>query len=182
MTLIVLELKVPELERHAANQEIIEKLGAIGPPLLAFFLTFVLAGLFWFLHHTLTQFVRHMTRPLILLNLVFLMFVSLLPFSAAMLGRFLKAPIALEIYYAHQLVLGLLLAVQWEVVRRNDLTTETLTAAERIAMPMRLWTIPIASVVALVTATAKPEWAQGAFAFTALGGRLISRHREAAVR
>jgi len=67
MTLIVLELKVPELERHAANQEIIEKLGAIGPPLLAFFLTFVLAGLFWFLHHTLTQFVRHMTRPLILL-------------------------------------------------------------------------------------------------------------------
>jgi uncharacterized membrane protein len=181
MTLIVLELKVPELERHASNAEILEKLRALGPPLLSFFLTFVLAGLFWFLHHTLTQFVRHMTRPLILLNLLFLMFVSLLPFSAAMLGRFLRAPIALQLYYGHQLVLGLLLAVQWEVVRRNDLTTETLTQSERIAMPLRLWTIPAACVVALIAAVAQPEWAQAAFAFTALGGRIISRRKERAV-
>jgi uncharacterized membrane protein len=182
MTLIVLEIKVPELERHASNGEIVEKLGGIGAHLLSFFLTFVLAGLFWFLHHTLTQFVRHMTRPLILLNLVFLMFVSLLPFSAAMLGRFLHAPIAVQIYYGHQLVLGLLLAVQWEVVRRNDLTTEALTPAERIAMPFRLWTIPVACVVALVTAAAHPTWAQGAFAITAFTGRLVSRRREAALR
>lgn len=181
MTLIVLELKVPELERHASNQEILDKLGAIGPALLSFFLTFVLAGLFWFLHHMLTQFVRHMTRALILLNLLFLLFVSLLPFSAAMLGRFLHAPIALQIYYGHQLVLGLLLAVQWEVVRRNELTTEALTAADRIAMPFRLWTIPAACVVALIAAVVRPEWAQGAFAVTALTGRMISRHREAAV-
>jgi TMEM175 potassium channel family protein len=141
----------------------------------------VLAGLFWFLHHMLMQFVRHMTRPLILLNLLFLMSVSLLPFSAAMLGRFLHAPIALQIYYGHQLVLGLLLAVQWEVVRRNDLTTEALTPADRIAMPFRLWTIPVACVVALITTAVQPEWAQSAFAFTAFGGRMVSRRREAAV-
>jgi hypothetical protein len=74
----------------------------------------------------------------------------------------------------------LLLAVQWEVVRRTDLTTEAMTPAERVAMPLRLWTIPVACIVALVTASVQPEWAQGAFAFTALGGRIISRRRESA--
>jgi len=180
MTLLVLELKVPELERHASNQEIIGKLGGIGPTLFSFFLTFVLAALFWFLHHSLMQFVKHMTRPLIFLNLAFLMFVSLLPFSAAMLGRFPHAPIAIQVYYAHQLVLGLILAIQWEVVRRSDLTTEAMTPVERIAMPLRLWAIPAAATVALIATAFQPERSHPAFAFTAFGGRVISRRRERA--
>src|SRR4051812_19059430 len=100
MTLIVLELKVPELERHATEAEILEKLRALGQPLAGFVITFLLSGVFWYMHHHSMQFIRHMTRPLILINLAFLMFVSLLPFSAAMLGRFLTSPIALRIYYA----------------------------------------------------------------------------------
>ena len=52
MTLLVLELKVPELEKNPANREILEKLGSLGPQLFSFFLTFALAGLFWFLHHS----------------------------------------------------------------------------------------------------------------------------------
>src|SRR5258708_21237472 len=108
MPLLVLELKVPELEKNPANREILEKLGSLGPQLFSFFLTFALAGLFWFLHHSCMQHIRHMTRPLILLNLAFLGFVSLLPFSAAMLGHYLHAPIALQIYYINQLVVGVL--------------------------------------------------------------------------
>jgi uncharacterized membrane protein len=180
MTLLVLELKVPELERHATNQEIIGKLSGLGPVLFSFFLTFALAGLFWFLHHSSMQFIRHMTRPLILLNLIFLLFVSLLPFSAAVLGRFLHAPIALEIYYGHQLVLGLLLLLQWEVVRRADLIVDTMTPADRVGISARLLSVPAACVPALVAAVWHPEWSQLAFAFTIILGRLISRRRERA--
>lgn len=180
MTLIVLELKVPELDRHAPSQEIIAKIRELGPQFFAFFLTFVLSALFWFLHHSSTQFIKHMTRPLIFINLVFLLFVSLLPFSAAMLGRFLHAPVALGIYYAHQFVLGSLLAIQWEIVRRRDLTTEALTSAERAAMTLRLWMVPVACATALIAAILQPEWAQATFAFTAVGGRIITRRRERA--
>jgi len=180
MTLLVLELKVPELERHATNQEIIGKLSGLGPLLFSFFLTFSLAGFFWFLHHSSMHFVRHMTRPLILLNLLFLLFVSLLPFSAAMLGRFLHAPIALEIYYGHQLVLGLLLLIHWEVVRQSGLIVDNITAADTAAISMRLLSVPAACVPALVAAVFRPEWAQLVFAFVIILGRLISRRRERA--
>jgi uncharacterized membrane protein len=178
MTLIVLELKVPELERHAANSEIVARLMDLRPQLLAFLLTFMLSGLFWFLHHSSLQFIRHMTRPLILINLVFMMFVSLLPFSAALFGRFMRAPIAVQIYFAHQFALSLMLAIQWEYVRRGNLLTDTITTAERIRMTLRLWTIPAACVAALATALIEAESAQYAFVLTALAGRAVTRFKE----
>jgi uncharacterized membrane protein len=179
MTLLVLELKVPELE-HATNGQIVEKLGALGHQLFSFFLTFAVAGLFWFLHHGCMQHIRHMTRPLILVNLSFLAFVSLLPFSAAMLGHYLRAPIALQIYYTNQLVVGALLGVQWEVVRRGGLLAEAITPRERITIPFRLWSIPTACLVALIAAFVQPEWAMSAFAIAVMAGRLFGRRRERA--
>jgi uncharacterized membrane protein len=62
MTLIVLELKVPELERHATEAEILGRVRELGPQFLAFFLTFTLAGLFWFQHHASMQFIKHIRR------------------------------------------------------------------------------------------------------------------------
>jgi uncharacterized membrane protein len=181
MTLLVLELKVPELERHAANSEIVAQLLPLRSQLFSFFLTFALAGLFWFLHHSSMHHIRHMTRPLILVNLSFLAFVSLLPFSAAMLGHYLRAPIALQIYYANQLVVALLLAVQWEIVRRQGLLVDAITPAERVSLPLRLWSIPAACVLALIATFIRPDWAMSVFAISAMTGRLIGRKRERAL-
>jgi hypothetical protein len=80
-----------------------------------------------------------------------------------------------EIYYAHQLALSLLMAFQWEVVRRTDLTTEGLTPAVRRALPFRRWGLSIACLAALVAAVFHTEWAQGVFAFGVVGGRILSR-------
>ena len=122
-----------------------------------------------------------MTRPLILLNLAFLGFVSLLPFSAAMLGHYLHAPIALQIYYINQLVVGVLLALQWEIVRRGGLLVDAITPGERVRIPFRLWSIPVACVLALIAAFVRPEWAMNTFAIGVLAGRLIGRRRERAL-
>jgi uncharacterized membrane protein len=181
MTLLVLELKVPELE-HATNADIVAKLGTLGHQLFSFFLTFALAGLFWFLHHSSMQHIRHMTRPLILLNLSFLAFVSLLPFSAAMLGHYLRAPIALQIYYTNQLVVGLLLAAQWEVARRGGLIADAITPGERMGIPFRLWSVPLACVLGLIAAFVRPDLAMTAFAIAVMAGRLIGRRRERALQ
>jgi uncharacterized membrane protein len=116
-----------------------------------------------------------MTRQLVLINLVFLLFVSLLPFSAAMLGRFQHAPVAIWIYYGHQLLLSLLLAMQWEIVIHKAITTDAAGAVERSVQRRRLWTIPVACVVALVTSAIRPEVAQTAFLGTVVVGRIATR-------
>jgi uncharacterized membrane protein len=178
MTLIVLELKVPELDHHAPNQEIVARILELKPQLVAFLLTFLLSGLFWFLHHSSLHLIKHMTRPLILINLIFMMFVSLLPFSAALLGRFLRAPIAQQVYYGHQLMLSILLTVQWEYVRRKGLLTETATAHERLRMLTRLWIFPLACAAALVASAWGVSAAQWTFVAALLIGRAIFRIRE----
>ena len=46
MTLLVLELKVPDLPKPVDQAEILHKLGEIGPVFFSFVITFVLAGVF----------------------------------------------------------------------------------------------------------------------------------------
>jgi hypothetical protein len=72
-------------------------------------------------------------------------------------------------------VLGLLLAVQWQVARTRDLFNDGLTPEVRRLMPFRLWAIPAACVVALTAAFAYPEYSQSAFVATLLAGRVASR-------
>src|SRR6266508_1783148 len=51
MTLLVLELKPPDVGRHASSAEILAGLREHVPPIVGFVMSFILAGQFWLLHH-----------------------------------------------------------------------------------------------------------------------------------
>jgi len=121
MTLLVLELKVPDLPHTAGQDEILAKMKELRPFFFSFAITFVLSGSFWFFHHVLFHFVRQVTRPLVWLNIAFLMFVSLLPFSTNFMGHFIRQPIAVMFYFGNQFVLAVLLKAQWIYAERQGL-------------------------------------------------------------
>src|SRR6266478_7181135 len=50
MTLLVLQLKVPDLPRHASSRELLAALRQEAPLFLTFLITFVISGVFWFTH------------------------------------------------------------------------------------------------------------------------------------
>ena len=179
MTLLVLELKVPELPRSTPDYQILARLRELGPSFFTFFLTFVLSAVFWFLHHLVSQFTRHLTRGLIFLNLIFLMFVSLLPFSAGMLGRFLHSQVAACIYYGNQFVIGTALFIQWEYARRHKLITEDVDPLFESRLSLRLIRLPLGCAGALGLALVRPELAFAGFAAAIAIISLISRVRSA---
>jgi uncharacterized membrane protein len=121
MTLLVLDLKVPELARDATQGELLARLHELRPFFFSFTLTFILAAAFWFFHHVLFHFIRHVTRPLVWLNVFFLLFVSLLPFSTAFMGRYIHQKVAVMFYFGNLLILALLLKVQWIYAERAGL-------------------------------------------------------------
>jgi uncharacterized membrane protein len=47
----------------------------------------MILGIFWVIHHTLFQDVKRYDTTLVWLNILFLMFVSLIPFSTALVGK-----------------------------------------------------------------------------------------------
>lgn len=87
MTLLVLELSVPVIKGSSGNSELLHKLAEMWPEFLIYGLSFMILGVFWVIHHSLYADVKRYDTTLVWLNIVFLMFVSLIPFSTALVGK-----------------------------------------------------------------------------------------------
>jgi uncharacterized membrane protein len=102
MTLLVLELAVPALH-DATNQELNHALAAMWPKFIAYVLSFLVLGVFWLIHHFLFDNITYYDARLAWLNIIFLLFVALVPFTTSLLGEYLmeKTP---AIIYGFQLL------------------------------------------------------------------------------
>jgi uncharacterized membrane protein len=87
LTILVLDLKLPELAQSASSRELTQALGELWPHLFSYVLTFTVTGMFWLAHHRFFDYVIRYNRRLLWLNLSFLLFVGLVPFTSATLSR-----------------------------------------------------------------------------------------------
>jgi len=182
MTLLVLELKPPELPKGTSDAALLEKLLELGPAFFTFVMTFLLAGLYWFLHHSSFQFVKHMTRAMVWFNLGFLMFVSLLPFSAALFGHFLRSSVAAEFYYGNQFMIGVFLIANWMYAKKKDLLADDLDPIHEHRLTWRLWMIPLGCLAAIGVSIVEPKYSSWGFLSILLVWRIISRFKERSVQ
>jgi uncharacterized membrane protein len=90
ITVMVLELKVPQSARLAALRPLI-------PVLLCYVLSFVFLGIYWNNHHHLLHAIAHVDGRVLWANLHLLFWLSLIPFVTAWMGenRFAAWPVAL---------------------------------------------------------------------------------------
>jgi uncharacterized membrane protein len=140
MTLLVLDIRIPDLPASAPAAELLARLRLLLPALGGLVLTFLIAGAFWYLHQATFHFVRAVNRALCWLNLAFLLFVSLLPFSAGLLGRYAaQQPVAVLIYYANLACIAGLLWWHWMLARRAGLLDEERLSAEGGAVGNRIF-------------------------------------------
>ena len=149
MTLLVLELKVPDLPKSASVSELLHKIGEEMPAIFSFLISFLYCGLLWVLHHLAMHFVRHLQIVLVWLNLVFLMSISTMPFSCGLLGHFLRNRAAQEIYFGNMFVASALLAAQWLVARKKNLISEDEPQKAQL-MGQQIFFFPIALGAALL--------------------------------
>lgn len=156
MTLLVLDLKVPDLPKSVPAHELFRHIGQEAPVFLGFFFSFLYCGLLWFFHHLAMHFFRHMQAALVWLNLLFLMSVSVLPFSCALLGHFGFNRAVLEIYFANLLLAALLLLLQWLFARRRKLMNDEDPEAVK-AMGRRLIVFPVALTAGMLAGLYRPE-------------------------
>jgi len=177
MTLLVLELKIPELDRHAPLREVMHALVSLAPAVLSFVITFVLSGAFWYMHHVTLHSTKHVTRPIASINILFLMFVSLLPFSTGLLGRLSpNHPAGLAVYFANQLALGLALNLHWWYAGRRGMLAPAADPAARFMIRIQ----PVACVAALATLAVAPLASYYSFLIIMLVGRRIAARRATA--
>ena len=176
MTLLVLELKPPDLPRHAASAEIWHALREHGLAFFGFALSFLIAGQFWILHHVSFNYLHRANRSLALLTIPFLMFVSLLPFSTSMLTAFtLRQPVGLLFYFGNQFMLALLLAAQWLLASRQGLLTESDGSRKRRQFELMICLQPLSFALSIALVFIAPGQAMLGLASTQAMIGLASR-------
>ncbi len=105
MTLLVLEIKLPPTEFYATEGELFQRLLSLESNLTIYVISFLVLGMFWVSHHYQFHFVQRTDRALLWINLVFLLAVSTVPFSTALLGQHIHLWLPFPIYSANLLVL-----------------------------------------------------------------------------
>ena len=126
-TLLVLELKVPHVEPGGLSEALLER----WPSYATYAVSFLTIGIIWVNHHAVMDRIRNVNRPLLFLNLVFLMAVAAIPFPTALLADYLRAGhdegLAAAVYGATMAVMGIAFGIIWAyAVLSDDLLHESI--------------------------------------------------------
>jgi uncharacterized membrane protein len=154
---LVLKLEVPEVMHHSTNEDMLRQLLALWPAFGTYVVTFLIAGGFWFLHHISFHFVRHTDGVLLWINLLFLMFVALLPFSAELMGHLLIHPVSQLFYIGNQLTIAALLNAHWIYARSRGLLDPS-DSAQILRLTVRIGGAAGVFAACLATAVFLPAW------------------------
>lgn len=98
ITLLVLDIRVPEIPESTVATELPGELFALWPKYLGYLLSFGGISMFWAVHHSISRGIRSYDRGLIWLNFLFLMFVAFVPFLTSLLGEYGNHQLPVAVY------------------------------------------------------------------------------------
>jgi uncharacterized membrane protein len=113
MTLLVLEISIPEIAQSSVHTELPGRLIELWPKLLSYVISFIILGMFWYLHHIAFHYIKRSDNGLVWLNILFLMFIALIPFSTALFGSYGTEQLALVIYAINIILVSVMRFVIW---------------------------------------------------------------------
>jgi uncharacterized membrane protein len=116
MTLLVLGIEVPQTDIRPALQGL---LASLYPDIVIYVLAFLALAVFWVLHHQMFHFVRSLDSFMLWLNIVWLLFVGLMPFTSNLADTYYSEMLAELIFGLNVLVISLIVLVQWYHVMRH---------------------------------------------------------------
>jgi uncharacterized membrane protein len=155
ITLLVLEIHVPELTR---GQDLTEALRELRPSFIAFLISFVVTAIAWAAHRDLFALIRRTDTSLVWLNILFLLPLTLLPFGVALLARYDQESVALRLYGIQLLLIAITRLIIWlYATNRPHLLYEPISRRTKtvgvliVAVPTALY------VLAILIAESAPE-------------------------
>jgi uncharacterized membrane protein len=141
ITLLILDLRAPILGAgtppEAESAELLRRLGAMWPNVVAYLMSFAVILVMWVNHHRIFTIVRKTDHAFLFWNGLLLMFVCIVPFPTELLSKYFLTPAAkvvAAVYAGH----GLLIALSFTALWRHATKREQLLAPGSRAAVARL--------------------------------------------
>jgi len=113
MTLLVLEITIPEIAQSSLQAELPRRLLELWPKLYSYVVSFLVLGILWTIHHRSFHSIKRSDNALVWLHILFLMFVALIPFSTSLLGNYGTEQLSIVIYASNVLLALVMRLIIW---------------------------------------------------------------------
>jgi len=124
MTLLVLGLAVPLIPAPVSEAALQKAIIGIIPNLISMVVSFVLLAIFWKIHHKFFKRVKYMDGTLLWINVFWLLFIVLVPFSASLTGDYGNLVTSHVIFNLNMLGISTLLFLNWHYAKSNNFIHE----------------------------------------------------------
>lgn len=126
MTLLILNIEVPDFGSLRQGETTMTAVKHILPQIVNYIISFVILGSFWLTHHSMFDKLQKVNSSLMLINIVFLLFSALIPFSTILIDNHGQYFVSAILFNFHIFLLNLLTFVQLLIIHwdRNLLKTE----------------------------------------------------------
>jgi uncharacterized membrane protein len=121
ITIMVLSLKIPDINHPISNPTFRHNLQLLIPYFVTYAFSFLMIGIFWINHHHMFHLLETTDEPLLLLNLGYLFWMSLIPIATAFLGANPKDSDAVALYGAIMLMTTLSFAIMRSYTLKKNL-------------------------------------------------------------
>jgi uncharacterized membrane protein len=140
------------------------------PVIGVYILSFLLVGMYWVFHHHGLTFITHVDGFLLWLNILFLLFVSFLPFPTMLMGRYPFHTLPVVIYGCNLLLAnGTGLSLMLYLKRNKQLASPALTE-EAYKSQLRIYFfVNVSYIISILLAFIFPAVSFFVFAFIAVG-------------
>jgi len=155
MTLLVIDLKLPEAHLLHTHDDFVAALLALLPKALAWIISFFVLALFWLGQHRGFHRLKVVDSTFVWLNIVQLCFVSLLPFSASLIGEYGGTFEGHAIYNANMALMAIMSIAQAIYVHRHpELHAHPIPRAIYLAVLLRTGALIVITIGAACVAYA----------------------------
>jgi uncharacterized membrane protein len=158
MTLLVLEIAVPQLSHSEAQVELPRRLLELWPLLLSYVTSFMILGLFWIIHEDMFHHIKRANRIFLWLNILYLMLIAFIPFSTSLVGEYGDQQISVVIYGINIVVAAFWMNMQWwYATKDHHLVDSDLDPTIITTMSRHLLVGPITYLIAVVLSFASVQ-------------------------
>ncbi|MBW4578372.1 MAG: DUF1211 domain-containing protein [Tildeniella nuda ZEHNDER 1965/U140] len=126
ITLLVLEIKVPDIAANLVATELPKELLHLVPKFIGHILSFIVLGLYWIAHHNMFIHIKRHDHVLLWLNTLFLLCVASIPFPTGLLGHYPDQQVSVIAYAGTLFLTGVFLNVIWWYATTHQLVDDTL--------------------------------------------------------
>ena len=138
MTILVLELKIPDLADSRSVAEISNALAHHAATFASYLLSFLMLGLFWYRHNHQYHHYRFISKGMFALHLVQLAAAAFFPFCAALMGRYPVNRFSALLYVGCVMVYAWASFATWSLAKKSGAIDAATDSAKYLLVRKKL--------------------------------------------